>query len=167
MHRRRAHTRADPAGASRDAAAAAFETEEGADGAGGESPSKKVAEHVTELNNDELSDLTFAFQACDVDGEGTIDVDELHSMLALLGTELSMEETAVLMKRSKQDFKDWLATHEVGAELPEYFDQKESKADGVHGESKHGGDRHFHEIDIDKSNRHTEQLPARALSAPS
>eukprot|EP01045_Picozoa_sp_COSAG04_P014906 COSAG04_NODE_1144_length_8083_cov_8.074649_1_plen_155_part_00 len=52
------------------------------------------------------------------------------------------------------DFKDWLATHEVGTELPEYFDQKESKSDGVHGESKHGGDRHFHEIDIDKSNRH-------------
>ena len=149
----RAHTRADP-GAARAAAAAAFETEEGADGAGGESPSKKVAEHVTELNNDELSDLTFAFQACDVDGEGTIDVDELHSMLALLGTELSMEETAALMKKAKQDFKDWLATHEVGTVLPEYFDQKESKSDGVHGESKHGGDRHFHEIDIDKSNRH-------------
>ena len=139
--------------------ASAFETEEGADGDAAveaESPSpRKVAEHVTELTNDELSDLTFAFQACDVDAEGTIDVDELHSMLALLGTEITIDQTASLMKKAKRDFKNWLAGHEVGTELPEYFDQEAGTSpSGVQGETKHGGDRHFHEISIDKANRH-------------
>ena len=49
---------------------------------------------------------------------------------------------------------------EVGTELPEYFDQEAGPSpSGVQGETKHGGDRHFHEISIDKANRHHQLSP--------
>ena len=113
-----------------------------------------VAAHEHELTEDELSDLTFAFQACDLDDAGTIAPDELHAMLSVLGAEIDEEVCIALMKEAKQEFKQWLATHEVGVALPEHMAHDKRKGHGIHGETKHGGQRHHAELSIDKTNRH-------------
>jgi hypothetical protein len=114
----------------------------------------KVADHESELTEDELSDLTFAFQACDLDDAGTIAPDELHAMLSVLGADIDDAGCLALMKEAKQDFKDWLATHEVGTVLPDHMEHSKGKGHGVHGETKHGGERHHHHLAIDRKNRH-------------
>lgn len=129
-----------------------FENETGGD-ASPASPTN-VANHEHELTEDELSDLTFAFQACDLDDAGTIAPEELHAMLEVLGADVDDAGCLALMKEAKQDFKDWLATHELGALLPDHMEHDKSKGHGIHGETKHGGGRHHAELDIDKSNRH-------------
>eukprot|EP01050_Picozoa_sp_SAG11_P025588 SAG11_NODE_5826_length_1455_cov_1.042773_1_plen_78_part_10 len=50
-------------------------------------PPKELKE--VELDNDELNDLSFAFEACDLDGSGTIDVEELEAVLKVFGAKVT------------------------------------------------------------------------------
>ena len=97
---------------------------------------RKVAEHDTELTEDELSDLTFAFQACDLDDQGTIAPDELHAMLTVLGADVDPDACRRLIREAKSDFKAWVASHDEDAVLPEQFEHSKGKAHGVHAETK-------------------------------
>ena len=59
------------------------------------------AELEHELTDDEISDLTYSFQACDIDGGGTIEPEELHAMMAGLGVELKKARHTPLLKASR------------------------------------------------------------------
>eukprot|EP01047_Picozoa_sp_COSAG01_P082636 COSAG01_NODE_16959_length_1190_cov_3.455545_1_plen_123_part_10 len=61
------------------------------------------------LTDDELSDLAFAFQACDVDSDGAINVGELHAMILALGNKQSvtLENVQVVVDQAKTTFREW------------------------------------------------------------
>lgn len=59
------------------------------------------------ITDDELADLTYAFQAADMDGGGSIDADEFNLMLTVMGCELSSEEVAQAIHNAKDGFYAW------------------------------------------------------------
>lgn len=112
------------------------------------------AELEHELTDDEISDLTYSFQACDIDGGGTIEPEELHAMMAGLGVETDLRTVQLVMREATGKFKMWLAeqqAREKGAalELPDEFQHTTDEA-GHHGSTKHGGKRHHTELTINK-----------------
>lgn len=77
-------------------------------------PGSSVAEMI-ELNevaisDDELADLTDAFQAADTGGDGALSLDEFHWMLEVMGCELDEEQTRKLAAEAKANFAAWLKT---------------------------------------------------------
>ncbi len=75
------------------------------------------------LSTDELSDLTFAFQALDVNRNGTIEPLELHAMMAVLGAEVEMDVVRELFRRTKVEFHAWLQREEEKL-LPDRMDYR-------------------------------------------
>ena len=115
----------------------------------------KTADLDHDLTDDELSDLTFAFQAMDRDapgakGHGTIEPEELYAMMVVLGAEITREQVDVLFRETKEEFLDWMKKHEVGTTLPEFMDHTSDEA-GHHGATKHGGKRHHTALAVDKN----------------
>lgn len=111
---------------------------------------RALAEFEHEMTDNELSDLTYAFQSCDIDGAGTIEPPELYAMMAVLGAEVDLKTVQLVMKESTHKFKGWLAAQQAkeavaGLALPDELvhDEKES---GHHGSTKHGGKRHHTEL---------------------
>ena len=121
--------------------AAGAETDESWPSAGGE------AEFAHELTEDELSDLTFAFQACDIDGGGTIEAEELHAMVAVLGADVTVDRVEDLIKEAKQEFKEWVEQHPEDAELPKEMLVAVNDP-GHHDSTKHGGKRHHARVQV-------------------
>ena len=122
-----------------------------------ESPSKasmdqKTADLDHDLTDDELSDLTFAFQAMDGDNSGTIELPELLAMMSVLGAEVSDADVKELFQSCKVEFMTWMNSHDQDAALPEYMKHTTGEA-GQHGETKHGGVRHNVDLAIDRSNK--------------
>jgi|EP01046_Picozoa_sp_COSAG06_P021886 hypothetical protein len=83
------------------------------------SEESKVADLEQTLTEDELSDLTFAFQALDIDGNGTIEPRELHAMMAVLGAEVESDVIADLFRHTKAEFLGWVDQYEEHALLPD------------------------------------------------
>jgi len=112
-----------------------------------------VAEFESHLSEDDISDLTYAFQACDADRGGTIDVSEFHAMLDVLGApDLSLQLVQMLFVHAKQDFTEWRKEHDTNMALPEEMIYLETEAGHV-DTHRHGGQRHYHTLAIDKANR--------------
>jgi hypothetical protein len=122
------------------AASAVFETEAIPD---------SFADLDHELTDDELSDLTYAFQAMDVNNDGTIEPPELHAMMRVLGAEPSIADVEQLFFDCKKEFVLWMGSHQHGAILPDFMVQGSDEL----GNTKHGGERHAVELDIDRSNK--------------
>ena len=59
------------------------------------------------MTEDELADLTYAFQAADMDGGGAIDSEEFQMMLTVMGCTISDEEVKQCMFDAKQGFGAW------------------------------------------------------------
>eukprot|EP01043_Picozoa_sp_COSAG02_P038527 COSAG02_NODE_2978_length_7629_cov_3.880478_7_plen_217_part_00 len=62
------------------------------------------------LSEDELTDLTYAFQAADTGGDGTLSLEEFHWMLEVMGCGLNEQQTQKLAKEAKANFATWLKT---------------------------------------------------------
>ena len=129
------------------------------EGADADAPRAEEAEFDHKMTDDELSDLTYAFQACDIDGAGTIEPEELHGMMAVLGAEVDLHTVQVVMKESTELFKKWmeeqLAKDSKAAEaelnLPAAMEEgNDGKESGHHGDTKHGGKRHHMPLTIKK-----------------
>ena len=82
--------------------------EEGAVGEGGMSASDMIAANESGMTEDELSDLTYAFQAADMDGGGAIDEDEFSMMLSVMGCDISVEQVRAVISEAKAGFKAWV-----------------------------------------------------------
>ena len=103
-----------------------------------------------ELTDDELSDLAFAFQACDADEDGWIEVGELRAIFVALGAEVTETEVQELVADAKSHFREWLQEHVQGDdEFPEMMLYNGAEP-GHHGDTKHGGQRHFHLPNVGK-----------------
>lgn len=112
----------------------------------------KTADLDHEMTDDELSDLTYAFQAMDVSNDGTIEPPELLAMMRVLGADIAIEDVQKLFYECKQEFAEWLEAHERGTSLPEYMVHTHEEA-GAAGSTKHGGARHNTELNIDRTNK--------------
>ena len=69
----------------------------------GTSISQMIAMNESEMSEDELTDLTYAFQAADMNGEGQLNVEEFHTMLDVMGCEISYEECQAVIKDVRRD----------------------------------------------------------------
>ena len=74
----------------------------------GESVSKD--DMTTAPTDGELSDLTYAFQAVDMDGGQYIDLNELSLMLEVMGCEVSKEQVQSIITQAKAGFAEWVET---------------------------------------------------------
>ena len=73
-----------------------------------ESPQSAIEANQSEMTEDELNDLTYAFQAADMDGGGAIDEEEFALMLAVMGCEIDAESVKRVINEAKEGFADWL-----------------------------------------------------------
>jgi Ca2+-binding EF-hand superfamily protein len=112
-----------------------------------------VADFECHLSEDDINDLTYAFQACDADRGGTIDVSELHAMLEVLGAPaVTMEQVQQLFVDSKKDFYEWRKSHDANMVLPDEMVYSQTDV-GHMDDQRFGGERHYHSLSINKANR--------------
>jgi Ca2+-binding EF-hand superfamily protein len=113
-----------------------------------------VAQFESHLSVDDISDLKYAFQACDSDRSGTIDVSELDAMLDVLGATTTPEVVRELFRLGKNDFGEWRKQHDsvVLHQLPEQMQYQDNDV-GHLDNTKHGGERHYHDMVIDRAGR--------------
>ena len=91
--------------------AAPTAADEGAvsDFTGGEAPAVDAIEaNESAMTEDELEDLTYAFQAADMDGGGAIDPEEFSLMLNVMGCTISMDQVKAVITDAKKGFGEWL-----------------------------------------------------------
>lgn len=113
------------------------------------------AQFEHELTDDQLGELTFAFQALDSDNSATIEPVELHAMVAILAgsdADVSLEDIERLFKETKAAFQAWLNGQDQDALLPSYMDRSQVQNQGKHGQTSTGVDRHHAELDVAKGN---------------
>jgi Ca2+-binding EF-hand superfamily protein len=78
----------------------------GADG-GKLSASQMIEANESEMTDEELSELTYAFQAADMDGGGVIDIEEFELMLTVMGATITHEQTIGVVREAKDGFAAW------------------------------------------------------------
>jgi Ca2+-binding EF-hand superfamily protein len=74
------------------------------DGGGGDDA---IALNESAMTGGEMEDLTYAFQAADMDGGGAIDLDEFSLMLEVMGCVMTDEQVKTAMVNAKAGFKKW------------------------------------------------------------
>lgn len=80
-----------------------------ADFTGMEEPEVDAIEaNESAMTEDELEDLTYAFQAADMDGGGAIDPEEFSLMLNVMGCTISMDQVKAVITDAKKGFGEWL-----------------------------------------------------------
>ena len=67
-----------------------------------------IAANAAAMSEDELTDLTYAFNAADMDGGGAIDGDEFAMMLSVMGCEISPAQVERVIKEAEQGFAAWM-----------------------------------------------------------
>ena len=73
------------------------------------STAQMIAMNESEMTEDELSNLTYAFQAADMDGGGNIDADEFQTMMTVMGGDLDNDAVSRVISNAKSGFRAWLA----------------------------------------------------------
>lgn len=76
----------------------------------GSSVAEMIELNEVAISDDELADLTDAFQAADTGGDGALSLDEFHWILEVMGCELDEEQTRKLAAEAKANFATWLKT---------------------------------------------------------
>ena len=74
---------------------------------GQQSTAQMIKANESEMTEDELSDLTYTFQAADMNAAGVIDADEFDTMLHVMGAKLGMDEVLAIMAEAKDSFEAW------------------------------------------------------------
>ena len=86
-----------------------------------------------DLSEDELVDLTYAFQAADMSGEGKISFEEFCFLLDVMGCDIGPERTRQLMADAKAGFATWLKTTDKRsrAQCKKAWDNFDTNHDGT------------------------------------
>ena len=71
------------------------------------STAQMIKANEEEMTEDELADLTYTFQAADMNAAGVIDANEFSTMLHVMGAELGMDEVLEIISEAKTSFKTW------------------------------------------------------------
>ena len=97
------------------------------------SAAQMIAANEAEMTEEELSDLTYAFQAADMDGGGAIDCDEFAMMLAVMGCDLSMDQVKEVIGDAKDGFGAWkkMADTENIAKCQRIWDEYDADNSGT------------------------------------
>lgn len=74
----------------------------------GMSAAQMIANNESGMTEEELSDLTYAFQAADMDGGGAIDQEEFSMMLSVMGCDISDAQVEQAIVDAKEGFSAWL-----------------------------------------------------------
>ena len=72
------------------------------------SAAQMIAANESGMSEDELADLTYAFQAADMDGGGAIDEEEFSMMLSVMGCDISIEQVRKVIGDAKEGFSAWV-----------------------------------------------------------
>ena len=72
-----------------------------------QSTAQMIHANASEMTDEELAELTYAFQAADMKGAGVIDADEFSTMLSVMGVEIPMEQVLAVMGEAKDGFSTW------------------------------------------------------------
>ncbi len=72
--------------------------------------SDTIGLNQVELSDEELVDLTYAFKAADMSGEGKLSYEEFCFLLDVMGCDLDAEQSRQLMADAKSGFATWLKT---------------------------------------------------------
>jgi Ca2+-binding EF-hand superfamily protein len=85
------------------------------------------------MSEEELAELTYAFQAVDMDGGGAIDAAEFGMMLAVMGCALGAPKVAAIMAEAKAGFKAWklLADGANAAKCRQVWEQHDADRSGT------------------------------------
>jgi hypothetical protein len=86
----------------------AFAMTTGGAAAGGLSFNQMIALNQSEMTENELTDLTYAFKAADMDGGGSIDPTEFGVMMAVMGVPLAMMTINRILGEAKSGFAAWI-----------------------------------------------------------
>ena len=91
-----------------------------------------------------LSDLSFAFMACDFDRSGSVEASELVAILNVLGSECTMGQIMAVMQQSKDGFEEWCSKQSVDDYKPgDSGNHPDDESDHIHG------DRQFGELNME------------------
>ena len=84
------------------------------------------------MTDDELMDLTYAFQAADMDGGGAIDTEEFGMMLTVMGCTISDDQINQVIADAKSGFAAWkkLSDDENVAKCKIVWDKYDVDGDG-------------------------------------
>lgn len=90
-------------------------------------------ENADGISEDDLADLTYAFQAADMDGGGSIGADEFKLMLTVMGCEVSDEDVAQAIHDAKDGFFAWkqMADAENVARCKRLWDEYDDDGSGT------------------------------------
>ena len=66
-----------------------------------------ASEVQSEMTEEELADLTYAFQAADMDSGGAIDSEEFALMLEVMGANITMDQVREVIGDAKDGFATW------------------------------------------------------------
>jgi Ca2+-binding EF-hand superfamily protein len=92
-----------------------------------------IEANASEMTEDELADLTYAFQAADMNGAGAVDSGEFMTMLQVMGCQISMEQVKGIIGESKDGFRAWklVADEENVARCKAIWDQFDDDKSGT------------------------------------
>lgn len=92
-----------------------------------------AANNESGMSEEELGDLTYAFQAADMRGTGVIDVNEFGLMLTVMGCDVTDAKIEELMSDAKTGFMAWakLSDEENIAKCRDVWDQYDEDKSGT------------------------------------
>ena len=97
------------------------------------SAAQMIKANESEMSEDELADLTYAFQAADMDGGGAIDSSEFMMMLEVMGCTITLDEVKEVIGEAKDGFAAWkkMADEENIAKCRQIWDTYDADNSGT------------------------------------
>ena len=68
-----------------------------------------------EMTDEELRHITKAFEACDVNKNGSIDPEELTAMMGVLGADVTLLQVQQVMQKNRIAYDKWCSEQETGS----------------------------------------------------
>lgn len=97
------------------------------------STQEMIDSNAPSMTEDEMTDLTYAFQAADMDGSGAIDAQEFQMMLEVMGAQITTSQVRELIRNAKVGFRAWLeaSNQENRTKIQEIWDEFDEDNSGT------------------------------------
>lgn len=108
-------------------------------------PEPEPEDQVMQVSEEALGDLSFAFMACDIDRNGSVEGSELYAILHVLGSKATQGMVLACMQEAKDGFVAWCEKMEVDT----WEDGADYGADHPDEDHRHGKRDHT-ELSMEK-----------------